>query len=132
MRGDLEAGASLSDAMARHAEVFPPLMVNLVRAGETGGFLEQSLESAAATFEKDLKLRATIRSAMTYPVVVLAMAVLAVIRMMLFIVPTFQKMLANLGGTLPLPTLILVWLSQAMIWLVPLGAVVGVGGAVYY
>src|SRR5919202_856647 len=73
VRGDLEAGASLSDALARHREVFPPLMINLVRAGETGGFLEQSLESAAATFEKDLKLRATIRSAMTYPVVVLGM-----------------------------------------------------------
>jgi type IV pilus assembly protein PilC len=126
VRGDLEAGASLSDAMARHGDVFPPLMVNLVRAGETGGFLEQSLESAATTFEKDIKLRATIRSAMTYPVVVLGMAVLAVIGMMLFIVPTFQKMFANLGGTLPLPTLILVWTSQAMVYIVPIGAVAAV------
>ena len=126
VRSDLEAGSSLSDAMARHAKVFPPLMVNLVRAGETGGFLEQSLESAANTYEKDLKLRATIKSAMAYPVVVLGMAVLAVIGMMLFIVPTFQHMFANLGGTLPLPTLILVWVSQSMVWLVPAGAVAGV------
>jgi type IV pilus assembly protein PilC len=132
VRADLEAGSSLSDAMARHGEVFPPLMVNLVRAGETGGFLEQALDSAAATYEKDVKLRATIKSAMAYPVVVLGMAVLAVIAMLLFIVPTFQKMFANLGGTLPLPTLLLVWLSQAMVWLVPLGAVAGVAGAIWW
>lgn len=132
VRSDLEAGSSLSDAMARHGKVFPPLMVNLVRAGETGGFLEQSLESAANTYEKDLKLRATIKSAMAYPVVVLGMAVLAVIGMMLFIVPTFQRMFANLGGTLPLPTLILVWVSQSMVWLVPAGAVLGVAGTLWW
>jgi type IV pilus assembly protein PilC len=132
VRADLEAGSSLSDAMARHGEIFPPLMVNLVRAGETGGFLEQALDSAAKTYEKDVKLRATIKSAMAYPVVVLGMAVLAVIAMLLFIVPTFQKMFANLGGTLPLPTLVLVWLSQAMVWLVPAGAVAGVLGAIWW
>jgi type IV pilus assembly protein PilC len=107
-------------------------MVNLVRAGETGGFLEQALDSAATTYEKDVKLRATIRSAMTYPVVVLGMAVLAVIGMMIFIVPTFQHMFASLGGTLPLPTLILVWLSQAMVWLVPVGAVATVVGVLWW
>jgi type IV pilus assembly protein PilC len=132
VRSDLESGSSLSDAMARHGDVFPPLMVNLVRAGETGGFLEQALDSAATTYEKDVKLRATIKSAMAYPVVVLGMAVLAVIAMLLFIVPTFQKMFANLGGTLPLPTLVLVWLSQAMVWLVPAGAVAGVLGAIWW
>jgi type IV pilus assembly protein PilC len=132
VRADLEAGASLSDSLGRHRTVFPPLMVNLVRAGETGGFLEQALDSAATTYEKDVKLRATIRSAMTYPVVVLGMAVLAVIGMMIFIVPTFQKMFANLGGTLPLPTLILVWLSQAMVWLVPVGAVAIVVGVLWW
>jgi type IV pilus assembly protein PilC len=132
VRSDVEAGLSLSDAMARHGHAFPPLMVSLMRAGETGGFLEHALESVASTYEKDLKLRGTIKSAMAYPVVVLGMAVLAVIAMMIFIVPTFEHMFANLGGTLPLPTLILVWLSKAMIWLVPLGAVGGVLGTLWW
>ena len=132
VRSDLEAGLSLSDAMARHGHAFPPLMVSLLRAGETGGFLEHALESVASTYEKDLKLRGTIKSAMTYPVVVLGMAVLAVVAMMIFIVPTFERMFAGLGGTLPLPTLVLVWMSKAMIWLVPLGAVAGVLGAMWW
>ncbi len=59
--------------------IFPPLMIHLVRAGETGGFLEKSLESAAKNFEKEVKLRNTIKSAMTYPVVVLIMALLSVV-----------------------------------------------------
>ena len=132
VRSDLEAGLSLSDAMARHGHAFPPLMVSLLRAGETGGFLEHALESVASTYEKDLKLRGTIKSAMTYPVVVLGMAVLAVVAMMIFIVPTFERMFAGLGGTLPLPTLVLVWMSKAMIWLVPLGAVAGVLGTMWW
>ncbi|MFC0680715.1 type II secretion system F family protein [Lysobacter korlensis] len=120
VRADVEAGRSLSDALAKHPDDFPPLMISLVRGGETGGFLEQALESVAENYEKEVKLRATIKSALTYPVAVLGMAVLAVIGMLIFIVPVFQGMFEGLGGELPLPTQFLVWLSGLMIWLGPL------------
>ena len=100
-------------------------MIHLVRAGEVGGFLDQSLESAAQTFEKDVKLRQTIKSAMTYPVVVLIMALVGMAAMLIFIVPVFQKMFESLGGDLPVPTQILVVISQNMIWIVPL-VIVGI------
>lgn len=129
VRSQVEQGSSLSDALAKHERIFPPLMIFLVRAGETGGFLDQALESTADTFEKDVKLRQTIKSAMTYPVVVLAMAVLAVIGMLLFIVPIFQNMFADLGGQLPAPTQLLVVLSENMIWITP---VLIVGAIVFY
>ncbi len=129
VRNEVELGASLSSAFAMHPEVFPPLMINLVRAGETGGFLEDALESVARNYESEVKLRSTIKSALTYPVVVLGMAVLGVIGMLLFIVPTFKTMFEGLGGQLPLPTQILVWLSEAMKWVVPVLAVAGVAFA---
>ncbi|WP_375400995.1 type II secretion system F family protein [uncultured Amnibacterium sp.] len=132
VRTDVESGSSISDAFARHPDVFPSIMVNMVRAGETGGFLDKALASVALTFEKDVKLRSTIKSAMTYPVVVLVIAVVAVIGMMVFVVPIFQKMFAGLGGTLPLPTLILIWLSQAMVWVVPALIVVFVLAAFWW
>ena len=120
VRADVEAGRSLSDALSKHQDDFPPLMISLVRGGETGGFLEQALESVAENYEKEVKLRATIKSALTYPVAVLGMAVLAVIGMLIFIVPVFEGMFEGLGGELPLPTQVLVWLSGLMIWLGPL------------
>jgi type IV pilus assembly protein PilC len=129
--GDVETGLSLSDAMARHPE-FPPLMLSLIRAGETGGFLEGALESVAANYEKEVELRGTVKSALTYPVVVLIMAVVAVIGMLLFIVPIFEKMFADLGGELPLPTQFLVVVSKNMAWAAPVLAVVGAVFAVWW
>ena len=120
VRIDVEAGASLSDAMAKHPVEFPPLMVNMVRAGETGGFLETSLLSLAQNYEAEVKLRGTIKSALTYPVVVLIMAALAVVGMLIFIVPVFEGMFAGLGGQLPLPTQVLVVLSDVMAWAGPI------------
>ncbi|MHA6693296.1 type II secretion system F family protein [Homoserinimonas sp. A520] len=120
VRSEVEAGLSLSAAMGRQQKVFPPLMVNLVRAGETGGFLESTLVSIAENYENEVKLKATIKSALTYPIAVLVMAVVAVIGMLIFIVPIFEKMFADLGGELPLPTQMLVVLSKNMIWLGPL------------
>ncbi|MDO7882846.1 type II secretion system F family protein [Salinibacterium soli] len=132
VRAQVESGSSLSEALARHSDVFPPLMIHLVRAGETGGFLDQSLESIARTFEADVKLRATIKSALTYPVIVLIMAIVAVIAMLIFIVPIFEKMFADLGGELPIPTQILVVLSRNMIWILPILVVGGVAGAIWW
>jgi type IV pilus assembly protein PilC len=132
IRDDVETGVSISDAMRKHAQAFPPLMINMVRAGETGGFLDSSLEAIATNFEKEVKLRGTIKSALTYPVIVLIMSLVAVVAMLLFIVPVFENMFKGLGGQLPLPTMILVELSHAMVWVAPVLIVGGIVGAVWW
>ena len=132
VRTQVEAGSSLSEALSKHGAVFPPLMIHLVKAAETGGFLDQALESVADTFEKDVKLRSTIKSAMTYPVVVLVMAIVAMIGMVVFIVPVFKNMFADLGGELPLPTQILVTLSENSYWILPIIIVLVVAAAVWW
>jgi type IV pilus assembly protein PilC len=129
---DVEIGGAFSDALAKHPLDFPPLMVNMIRAGETGGFLEGALDGLATNFEKEAKLRATIKSAMTYPVMVLIIAVVAVVVMLTFIVPIFQKMFTSLGSSLPVPTQILVTISQNMVWILPLGIVLFVVGFVWW
>ncbi len=101
IRSDVETGVSLSQALARHPRVFPPLMINMVRAGEVGGFLDDVLVSIATNFESEVRLRGKVKSAMTYPVVVFVFAILAVIGMLIFIVPIFSNMFAQLGGNLP-------------------------------
>lgn len=123
VRADVETGQSLSDALAKHPVIFPLLMINLVRAGETGGFLDESLMAVADNFESEVKLRGKVKSAMTYPIVVLGIAVLAVIIMLVFIVPVFKEMFANNGGELPIPTQILVMLSEAMVYIIPVSIV---------
>jgi len=121
VRNDVETGLSLSAALSKHDNVFPPLMINMVRAGEVGGFLDGVLISVAENMESEVKLRSTIKSAMAYPVVVLVIAILAVIGMLLFIVPIFEDMFTSLGGDLPGPTKILVMLSEVMKWaIIPL------------
>ncbi|MCB0921740.1 MAG: type II secretion system F family protein [Actinobacteria bacterium] len=114
VRLSVEQGSSLSQALAQHPKVFPPIMVNMTRAGETGGFLDQVLLQLADNFEAEVKLRSTIKSAMTYPLVVFAFAILSVTGMLLFIVPIFAQMFDNLGGVLPLPTRILVVISGVL------------------
>jgi type IV pilus assembly protein PilC len=108
---DVEAGQSLSEAMAKHPKIFPPIFINMVRAGETGGVLDEVLLRVADHFENDAKLKGRIKSAMTYPVAMAVLVLLVLIAMMIFVVPTFQKMFADMGGTLPLPTQILVNIS---------------------
>src|SRR3954447_2232674 len=115
VRNEVETGNSLSAAMTKHSpDVFPPLMVNMCKAGEIGGFLDSVLEQVAQNYEAETKLRGKVKSAMTYPVVVFVMAILAVIGMLLFIVPVFAGLFSSLGGTLPLPTRILVMMSNLL------------------
>ncbi len=116
VRNDVETGVALSTSIGRHPQVFPPLMINMVKAGEVGGFLDQVLVSVATNFEAELKLRGKVKSAMTYPVVVFCVAILAVIGMLLFIVPIFESMFNSLGGQLPAPTQFLVFLSGVLKW----------------
>lgn len=119
VRLDLQAGMTFSGALLRRSNIFPVLMTSLVEAGEAGGFLDKSLDSVAKTFENEAKLHASIKSAMTYPVAVLLMAVVGVFAMLIFIVPIFEKMFAQLGGTLPAPTQMLVTLSPIAAWASP-------------
>jgi type IV pilus assembly protein PilC len=127
VRAEVEKGTSLSAAMARHPKVFNRLYVSMVRAGEIGGFLDQVLVKVAETFEKEVALRGKIRSAMTYPVVVFTMVIGIVAAMLIFIVPTFESLYESLGGTLPLPTRMLMNASNILrrfFLLVVLGMVV--------
>jgi len=118
---DVETGQSLSDALGKHPKVFPPIFVNMVRAGETGGVLDEVLERVADHFESDLALKAKIKSAMTYPVAMGGLVFVVLIAMMVFVVPTFEKMFADMGGKLPLMTQLLVDASNF---------VAGIGGII--
>ena len=128
VRNDIETGNSLSSSMAKHPDAFPPLMVNMCRAGEVGGFLDSVMLQIADNYEAEVKLRGKVKSAMTYPVVVLCIAILAVIGMLLFIVPVFAGLFKTLGGTLPLPTRILVMLSGGLkVGIIPVIVTIVVG-----
>jgi len=132
VRTDVEAGASLSDALGKHPDTFPPLMLNLIRAGETGGFLENALESIAVNYEAEVKLTGRIKAALTYPVVVLLIAVVAVAAMLIFIVPVFEAMFKQLDAPLPAPTEFLVILSHGMVFIAPITAVLAVAFAFWW
>lgn len=132
VRNDVEAGTALSVALGRHPIVFPPLMINMIKAGEVGGFLDQVLVSIAENYESEVQLRSKIKSAMTYPVVVFIMAIAATAGMLVFIVPIFADMFASLGGTLPAPTQFLVFLSGLMKWVLPPVIIGGVIFAVWW
>jgi type IV pilus assembly protein PilC len=132
LRDDVERGSSLSGAMTKHPKVFTPLFVAMVRAGETGGQLDTVLARVADNYEADYKLRQKVKSAMTYPVVVAGIAIILVIIMLLFIVPTFAGMFEGLGGKLPLPTQILVNLSNSAKFIVPIGVALAIVGTILY
>jgi type IV pilus assembly protein PilC len=124
----VESGSSFSAALAAYPEVFPPLMISMVRVGEMGGFLGQSLATVAETYQGESELQGKIKSATTYPIIVFVIAILGVIAMVTFVVPIFEGMFTNLGSELPVPTQILVTLSNNMIWLLPVLLVAGVAG----
>lgn len=125
-------GSSFSAALDRRPKVFPPLMANMVRVGESGGFLDDALESVAVNFEVELKLQQKVKGAMAYPIVVLCVAIVSVIAMLLFVVPTFESLFAGFGSELPLPTQMLVVASKsAAIW-GPVLIVLAVGGFLWY
>ncbi len=108
----IESGHSFSDAMKENSDVFPPIMIFMVQAGETGGFLDTALITIADSFEADVKLQSQIKSAMAYPVVVLCIAFILVGVMLLTIVPTFSSMYTSMGAKLPAVTEVLVVLGK--------------------
>ena len=129
---DVEEGQSLSASLAKHPRVFPPLMINMCRAGEVGGFLDSVLLQIAENYEAEVKLKGKIKSAMTYPVVVFVMAILAVVGMLLFIVPVFSKMFTSLGGELPAPTKVLIFMSSVLKFGAPFVIVLGIAGVIIW
>lgn len=111
VRLDVERGDSLSGAMSKHPKAFNNLYVAMVKAGEAGGVLDAVLLRLADTLEREVELRRRIKSAMTYPVVVMVIVGLILTAMLVFVVPSFKDLFASLGGTLPLPTRILLAIS---------------------
>ena len=112
VREDIESGLSFSDALEKHPKIFSPLYVAMVRAGEAGGVLEESLERIADQLEKDDALRRQVKSAMAYPTVVLVFALCVLIGLIAFIVPVFVGVFKDFGGELPLITKFTVGLSN--------------------
>lgn len=132
IRDDVERGSSLSAAMSKFPKVFNNLFVSMVRAGETGGQLDTVLMKVADTYEQEHKLRQKVKSAMTYPIAVLGISVCLLIVMLIFVVPTFAEMFKGLGGELPLPTKILVTMSEQAKIIVPLGFIIAIGSFIAY
>lgn len=114
VKADVESGNPLSIALSKHPRIFPPLMTGMVAAGEASGALAATMMRVADNYEKEAKLRAKVFSAMLYPMIVLVLAIIMVIGMLIFIVPTFADVFSNLGGDLPLPTKLLVMASNFM------------------
>lgn len=109
---DVEAGTTLAEAMAKHPQAFDSLYVNMVDAGEAGGILDKILQRLATYIEKAEALKRKIKSAMTYPAVVMSVAGAAMLFMLLFIIPVFAEVFDDFGGELPLPTKIVVNVSN--------------------
>jgi type IV pilus assembly protein PilC len=114
VRKDVEAGLSLSDAMARHPKVFSPLFVAMTQAGEAGGVLEDALLRVADQLEKDASLRRQIKSAMVYPTLVIVFAVGVMLALVAFLVPVFENVFKQFGGELPAITKVSVLMSHAV------------------
>lgn len=128
----VESGLSFSQALAVYPDVFPPLMISMVRVGETGGFLGQSLTTIAETYQGEAELQGKIKSATTYPIIVFVIAILGVVAMVTFVVPIFEGMFKNMGSELPIPTQILVTLSNNMVWILPVAIVLGIAGWLWW
>lgn len=127
MIADVEAGSSLAGAMSRHPAAFPGLTVDMVAAGEAGGALDTILLRLADYLEKNEALARKVRSALVYPAMIVAVAVPAVVVMMLFVVPTFEALFASAGVSLPLPTRVVIGVSEALQkgWWALLGLLLG-------
>jgi type IV pilus assembly protein PilC len=115
VRLDVQAGASLADAMRRRPQVFDALYVNMIAAGEAGGILETILGRLSTFIEKQARLRSRVRAAMVYPACVLAVAVVVVVVILLKVIPTFAALFDGLGASLPLATRVVIWTSEQTI-----------------
>ena len=114
VKGDVEAGSTFADALRKHPKVFNDLFSNLVAAGEAGGILDTILNRLATYIEKSMNLKKKVKGAMVYPSVVMGVALLVVSALLLFVIPIFQKMFADMGGTLPGFTQLVINISDTL------------------
>jgi len=129
-RADVESGASLADAMRKHPKTFDPLFTNMIAAGEAGGILDTILKRLATYIEKAVKLKGQVKSAMIYPVAVVVIAGVVVGVILWKVIPTFAALFSGLGAELPLPTRVVIWMSDSLVRYMPF-ILVGMGAAVY-
>jgi type IV pilus assembly protein PilC len=129
-RTDVESGASLADAMKKHPKTFDPLFTNMIAAGEAGGILDTILKRLATYIEKAVKLAGQVKSAMIYPIAVIVIAGVVVGVILWKVIPTFASLFSGLGADLPLPTRIVIGLSNNLVRFFPF-IFVGVGAAAY-
>jgi type IV pilus assembly protein PilC len=108
---NVEAGSTLADALRRHPRTFDDLFTNLVEVGEAGGILDVVLQRLSAYIEKAAALKRKVKAAMVYPSAIIGVAIMVVIFMLTFVIPTFAQMFKDLGADLPLPTKVVLWLS---------------------
>jgi type IV pilus assembly protein PilC len=128
-RADVEGGASLADAMRKHVKTFDPLFTNMIAAGEAGGILDTILKRLATYIEKAVKLAGQVKSAMIYPIAVMVIAGLVVGVILWKVIPTFASLFAGLGAELPLPTRIVIAMSNNLVtYFIPLVVVMGAAG----
>jgi type IV pilus assembly protein PilC len=129
VRQDVEGGASLADAMKKHPKVFDDLFTNMIAAGEAGGILDTILKRLATYIEKNVKLKSQVKSALVYPTAVISIAGLVVGVILWKVIPTFAALFAGLGAQLPLPTRIVIAMSNWFVRLVPfliVGTAIGI------
>lgn len=135
-RNDLEAGASLADAMRKNPKTFDPLFTNMVAAGEAGGILDLILKRLATYIEKSVKLNGQVKSAMIYPVAIIVIAGAVVGLILWKVIPTFASLFSGLGAELPLPTRVVIALSNNLIHFFPVmligGGILGYAAKRYY
>ncbi|UCE70960.1 MAG: type II secretion system F family protein [Nitrospiraceae bacterium] len=112
IKNDVEGGSTFADALKKHPKVYSDLYSNMVAAGESGGILDTILIRLAQYIEKAQKLKRQVKGAMTYPAVVISVAILVIAVIMIFVVPTFSKMFTQLGGQLPGPTQLVIDMSD--------------------
>jgi type IV pilus assembly protein PilC len=129
-RTDVESGASLADAMKKHPKAFDPLFTNMIAAGEAGGILDTILKRLATYIEKAVKLKGQVKSAMIYPIAVIVIAALVVGVILWKVIPTFANLFAGLGAELPLPTRIVIAMSNGLVRFMPF-ILVGIGAAIF-
>ena len=129
-RTDVESGASLADAMRRHPKTFDPLFTNMIAAGEAGGILDTILKRLATYIEKAVKLAGQVKSAMVYPIAVICIAGIVVGVILWKVIPTFAALFSGLGADLPLPTRVVIMMSENLVRFFPVLLVLG-GAAAY-
>jgi type IV pilus assembly protein PilC len=114
VKGDIEAGLSISDALKKHPDAFPDLYTSMIKAGELGGILDTILERLTVFMESSEQLKAKVKGAMMYPAIVLSICATVTCFLMVFVIPTFKNIFASFGAELPLPTQILIDISDTM------------------